>query len=67
MKNGETFAAQADYALGEPELPMSMEDFCAKVTELGQYAGRTESDIQKIIDMVLTFDGKISDLMKYLA
>ena len=46
---------------------MSMEDFCAKVTELGQYAGRTESDIQKIIDMVLTFDGKVSDLMNYLA
>ena len=67
LKNGETFTAQADYALGEPELPMSMEDFCAKVTELGQYAGRTESDIQKIIDMVLTFDGKVSDLMNYLA
>ena len=44
-----------------------MEDFCAKVTELAQYAGRTESDIRQIIDMVLTFDGKVSDLMKYLA
>ena len=67
MKNGETFAAQADYALGEPELPMSIGDFCAKVTELALYAGRSEQEIQKIIDRILTFDGNVSDLMKMLA
>lgn len=67
MKNGETFTSQADYALGEPELPMSIDDFCAKVTELALYAGRSEQNIRKIIDMILTFDGNIADLTAMLA
>lgn len=67
MVGGDSFAAQADYALGEPELPMSIEDFRAKVTELGLYAGRTEQQIQCIIDKVLTFDGNVAELMKMLA
>ena len=66
MKNGDAFTAQADYALGEPELPMTTEDFRAKVTELGVYAGRSEQNIQSIIDMVLTFDGNVAELMKIL-
>ncbi len=67
MKNGDVFTAQADYALGEPELPMSIDDFRAKVTELGLYAGRTEQEIGQIIDMIMTFDGNVVDLMKMLA
>lgn len=67
MKNGDTFTAQADYALGEPELPMTLADFRAKVTELGLYAGRTEQNIQNIIDKVLSFDGNAADLVKMLA
>lgn len=67
MKNGDAFTAQADFALGEPELPMSIDDFRAKVTELGLYADRTEQDIQKIIDKVLYFDGNAADLVKMLA
>ncbi len=67
LKNKETFAYQADYALGEPELPMSIEDFCSKTTELVLSAGRTEDEIKKIIDMILTFDGNVAELMKILA
>ena len=67
LKNKETFTFQADYALGEPELPMSIEDFCSKTTELALSAGRTEDNIKKIIDMILTFDGNVSELMKLLA
>lgn len=67
MKNGEAFTAQVDFPLGEPELPMSIEDFKAKVTELCVYAGRTEENIQQIIDKVLTFDGNAADLVKMLA
>ena len=67
MKNGATFTSQADFALGEPELPMSIEDFCNKVTELGLYAGRTQQDIQKIIDKVLYFSGSAAELLQMLA
>ncbi len=67
MRNGEAFTAQVDFPLGEPELPMSIDDFRAKVTELGMYAGRSEQNIQSIIDTVLTFDGNVAELMKMLA
>lgn len=67
MRNGEAFTAQVDFPLGEPEMPMSIENFCAKVTELGLYAGRTEQDIQNIIDKILTFNGNAADLVKMLA
>lgn len=67
MKNGESSTAHVDFPLGEPELPMSIDDFRAKVTELGLYAGRTEQDIQNIIDKILTFNGNAADLVKMLA
>ncbi len=67
MKNGEAFTAQVDFPLGEPELPMSMADFCSKTTELALFAGRTEDEIKKMIDLVLTFNGNVADVMKMLA
>lgn len=67
MKTGEAYTSQADFALGEPELPMSIDDFRAKVTELALYAGRTEQNTEGIIHMVLTHNGNVADLMKMLA
>lgn len=67
MADGKTYTAQADFALGEPELPMSIEDFKAKVTELCVYAGRTEQNAQEIISKVLTGSGNAADLVKMLA
>ncbi|MBR0359981.1 MAG: MmgE/PrpD family protein [Clostridia bacterium] len=67
LKSDETFTFQADYALGEPELPMSTDDFRAKAFELIQTSGRTDDEIEKIIDMILTFNGNVADLMKILA
>ena len=67
MKNGDAFTAQADYALGEPELPMTIEDFRAKVTELVMSTGRTEQEIRAFTDKILTFNGNVAELMKMLA
>ncbi len=67
LKNNQSCTAQVEYPLGEPELPMSMDDFRSKTTELAMVAGRTEDEVEKIIDMVLTFDGNASELMKLLA
>jgi 2-methylcitrate dehydratase PrpD len=67
MADGKTYTAQADFALGEPELPMSIEDFEAKVTELCVYAGRTEQNAREIIHKVLTDNGNAADLVKMLA
>ena len=67
MTDGKSYTAQADFALGEPELPMSIEDFKAKVTELCVYAGRTEQNAQEIISKVLSYSGNAADLVKMLA
>ena len=67
LKNGQSFTEQVEYPLGEPELPMSIEDFCSKTTELALAAGRNESEVEKIIDMVLKFDGNVAEFMKILA
>ena len=67
LENGESHMFQADYAFGEPELPMSIEDFCSKTTELALAAGRSEEEVEKIIDMILKFDGNAAELMKILA
>lgn len=67
LTSGETVSAQADYALGEPELPMTVEDFRAKVTELIMADGRTEQQALEIMDMVLTYDGPVAGMMEKLA
>jgi len=67
MNSGEEFSFQADYAYGEPELPMTTEDFRGKVTELAMASGKTEEEIRNITDMILTFEGKVPELMKLLA
>lgn len=67
LKDGTVAAAQADYALGEPELPMSMEDFQNKVSELIQICGRSPEEAQRIMESILTYEGSAADLMKMLA
>lgn len=66
-KSGQKFSYQADYALGEPELPMDMEMFKKKTTQLATNAGRTPEEIETIIDMVLNFNGKAADFVAKLA
>ena len=66
-KTGEKFTYQADYAIGEPELPMSMDDFRKKATELATAAGRSEEEIAAIIRLVLEHNGKVADLLAALA
>lgn len=66
-KTGETFTYQADYAIGEPELPMTIDDFKIKTTQLATYAGRSQDEITAIIDLVLNHTGKAADLLNKLA
>lgn len=66
-KTGEKFSYQADYALGEPELPMSMDMFRKKATELATAAGRSEEEIAVILEMILNFNGKAADFVAKLA
>lgn len=66
MNNNDTFTCRADYAYGEPELPMSMEDFRTKVKELALSAGRTDEQIKRIIDAILNFEENVANLMQLM-
>lgn len=67
VKDGSCYFYQADFAPGEPELPMTLADFESKLTELALAAGRTEEEIAAIIHMILHHQGSASELMKCLA
>ena len=65
--DGTKYPFQADYALGEPELPMSHEDFRTKILELAASAGRNEADTLEVIEKAMSFTGKASEFIKLLA
>ena len=67
MKDGSRFACRADYAPGEPELPMTPEDFRKKLKELGSCAGRTSEQLDAIAELLLHHEGSAAELMALLA
>ena len=66
-KDGKKYFFQADYAPGEPELPMTIEDYKKKLHELAAPAKMTEAQVEELADMILTFNGKVADFMQKLA
>ena len=66
-KSGETFSYQADYAPGEPELPMTIDDYRDKMTELAFSAGKTQAEVDRLTDMILHFRGAAADFIALLA
>lgn len=67
LKDGSSYSCQADFAPGEPELPMTIEDFQKKLTELALAAGRTQQEVDEIIAMLLHHEGSTAELMEKLA
>lgn len=66
-KDGKQYFCQADYAPGEPELPMTIEDYKKKLGELAGAAGKTEAQISELADMILNFSGNVAEFMQKLA
>lgn len=52
-KDGKTYTFRADYAIGEPELPMTTDDFKKKFRELLSTLDFTTEKIVSLTDMVL--------------
>ena len=65
-KDGKEYTYQADYAPGEPELPMTQAEFEKKFTELWSACGKTQQQIEKIIDMIINHSGSIAEVMQEL-
>ncbi|MBO4410800.1 MAG: MmgE/PrpD family protein, partial [Lachnospiraceae bacterium] len=66
MKDGTVYEKQVDYALGEPENPMSMEAFMEKFMDLSAYGGKSERAAGKIADAILHHEGTVRELTELL-
>ncbi len=66
MKDGTTYSQQVDYALGEPENPMSVEDFMTKFFDLAAYGGKTREEAREIADRIMNLNGPVSGLIEVL-
>lgn len=67
MEDGSSYRYMADFAPGEPELPMTLDDFRKKLTELGCSAGKSVEEMEKLASMILGHEGPVAELMAALA
>lgn len=65
-KDGQTRAVRTDVARGEPELPMTLEAFVRKFTDLLQFGGKSLSEAEDVCDMILNGNGSVSALTEKL-
>lgn len=66
MKDGTSFSEQVDYALGEPENPMSVGDFMEKFYDLCAYGGKERSEAGQVAEKILHGAGPVRELMGLL-
>ena len=67
MRDGTRYSEQVDYALGEPEYPMSMDDFMNKFYDLAAFGGKRYEEAARIADTILHGTGPVADLSVLLA
>lgn len=65
-KDGKEYTYQADYAPGEPELPMTQQDFEKKFNELWSACGKSPEQIKIATDMILHHNGTVAEFMQQL-
>ena len=66
FKDGTHCLKQVDFAKGEPEIPMTLDDFKTKFLDLACYGGKTEEEAEEIGKLVLEGNGKVRALMEKL-
>ncbi|MBP5289249.1 MAG: MmgE/PrpD family protein, partial [Clostridia bacterium] len=65
-KDGKRVTFDVPYAVGEPENPMSLDDFKAKFVDLASYGGKTKEQAARLADFVLTHSGAVADFIAAL-
>lgn len=66
MADGKSYTYRADYAPGEPELPMTIADFTKKLCELTVASGRSEETGKELSDLLLHHTGSTAELIEKL-
>ena len=55
-----------DYPKGEPENPMTDDEFKDRFIELAMYGGKTKDEANEIIDIVEKMDGDMEALFEHI-
>ena len=66
LRDGRSFTEDVQYAMGEPENPMTEEAFLGKFRDLALSGGKTEEDTERVIDAALHFDGSVKEFVGML-
>lgn len=65
-ESGEQYTEQVDYPKGEPENPMTDDEFKDRFIELAMYGGKTKDEANEIIDIVEKMDGDMEALFEHI-
>lgn len=66
LKDGTSHTAMADHPKGEPEFPMTLDDYIVKFHELAAMGGKSQEERDDIIQMAMNFNGSVRELMAKL-
>lgn len=63
---GKNYEGQVDFPKGEPENPMTEEEFTDRFIELAVYGGKTEEEAERILSFIMNMKGDMDDLFEIL-
>ena len=66
LRDGRSFTEDVQYAMGEPENPMTEEAFLGKFRDLALSGGKTAEEAERVIDAALHFKGSVKDFVEIL-
>ena len=65
-QSGEEYIEQVDFPKGEPENPLTKDEFAERFTELVMYGGKSKEEADNIREYIVHMDGKMKKLFQYL-
>ncbi len=66
LRDGRSYTEDVQYAMGEPENPMTEEAFLGKFRDLASVAGKSEEESGRVIDAALHFEGSVREFVRML-
>lgn len=66
LDSGEEYTERIDFPKGEPENPLTKDEFSERFTELAVYGGKTREEASALMDFANKMNGSMKALFKYL-
>ena len=66
LRDGRSYTEDVQYAMGEPENPMTEEAFLGKFRDLAKVGGKSREEAERVIDAALHFEGSVREFIRML-